>query len=353
MKILHLTPTYFSKKSITGGAERYVDELARAMSNHSQVTQVTVVSFGKEAEEFYSEKVHYIVKTPLFYIGNSLLNPFSFKFLKEFLKADVIHVHQLYTVLTELVIIFSLIFKKKIFITDHGGGGRTFLTRFKISRWAKGILSVSLYSARKLKEFNKYCIPLYGGVRRDDILIQHAKSDQLKKKIISIGRVLPHKGFHHLIQAITNEELVIVGSIHDSSYMNYLQKISLGKKVFFRSDLTDLQLKAEIGSSDLAIFASTNIGINGEVLNGEPELLGLAPLECMSQGVPTMVSNIGAYPEIVAEKENLVFVHGDINDLKQKMHNFFQETHELFVFDEKFTWECAAEIAIKNYRSIL
>lgn len=351
LKVLQVSPTYFSSDSVMGGGERFVLELSKAMSAFAEVK---ILSFGRSSRCFSEDDVTIKVIKPLFFIKDNLLNPFHINLYREFKQADVIHVHQLYTFLTEMSIIWARILGKPIFITDHGGGGRTFLTRFGIARLASGLLPVSEYSSDKLAALNTNRQAIYGGVDQTQYY-PYKHIQKIPFKIISVGRILPHKGFHLLIKALGAEELVIVGHPSDQLYFDKLIKLAQKKNVKFLNNIGDDELKEIIASASLAIFPSTNIGLDGELLNGEPELLGIAPLETMAMNIPTIVSNIGAYPEICYDKNKFLFLHDQLNDLEEKIKNFwFESGAASYNFDEhiksKFTWKKAAIKCLEFYK---
>lgn len=350
LKILHVTSTYFSPDSVMGGGERYVEELAKAMSLYADVK---IMTFGKREKKFSVGSVEVIVKRPWFYIKNNLLNPFGLNFYKEFKEADIIHIHQIYTVLAEISILWARLLNKPVFLTDHGGGGRTYLTRLKITKLANGLLPVSEYSSNKLQSLHPVRQVIYGGV--DEKKYHPLELKKMPNKIIAVGRILPHKGFHHLIKALENENLTIIGQVKDEEYYRFLNKLSENKNVQFIHDANDEQLIHELGTSSLAVFPSTNIGAKGELLAGEPELLGLAPLEAMAMNIPTIVSNIGAYPEVCMNKEIFLFKHGDWKDLRKKLDQINGDRNlDNLNFSEhvknKFTWDKAATKCLSVYK---
>lgn len=351
LKVLHVTPTYFSQDSVLGGGERYVLELAKAMSLYADVK---ILSFGKKNYFYSNGAVVVSVKKPFFYIKNNILNPFYLNLYNDFKEADVIHVHQIYTVLTEVCLIWARLLGKPIFLTDHGGGGSTYLTRFGISRLATGLLTVSEYSSQKLKDVHSHRMPIYGGVDTGEYFPMENIS-KISNKIITIGRILPHKGLHHLIAAINEETLTIIGQVKDEDYLKHLKKLSENKKVIFLHSVEDEVLKAELASSSLAIFPSSNIGIAGEILRGEPELLGIAPLEAMAMNIPVIVSNIGAYPEICFDKNLFMFENGNVGDLRQKIdfvlnNSSFKKLNFIEHVKTKFTWDKSAKKCLQFYQ---
>lgn len=67
-----------------------------------------------------------------------------------------------------------------------------------------------------------------------------------------------------------------------------------GRDVLFYEDVDDLQLAALYGASDLFVSASLYEGF------------GLPPLEAMATGTPVVVTNRGAFPEIVGKAATVV-----------------------------------------------
>lgn len=334
-----------------GGGERYALELSKAMSNYADVK---ILSFGKKSKTYHDGSVEISIKKPICYIKNSILNPLYLNFYNEFKQVDVIHVHQIYTVLTEVCLIWAHLLGKPIFLTDHGGGGLTYLIRLGIVRLATGILSVSEYSSQKLEYLHSKRRAIYGGVNNDQYFpLDHIS--RKKHKIIAFGRILPHKGFHHLILALKDEELTIIGQPSDGTYLEFLKEISKNKEVTFLHNVDDSHLKEELASSSLAIFPSTNIGFKGEVLKGEPELLGIAPLEAMAMNVPTIVSSIGAYPEVCFDKSLFMYEQGNVAELRKKIELVWANSNlNILNFNEhvqtKFTWDKAAVKCLGFYK---
>jgi len=103
--------------------------------------------------------------------------------------------------------------------------------------------------------------------------------------------------------------------VKNEQYFNFLKEKATGKKVRFLTNASDAELLDELCSSDLAVFASTFIDHENNKVKGEPELLGIAPLESMGLGLNTIVSNVGAYPEIAMR--NCLFSDGNVIELKK------------------------------------
>ncbi|MBK9295060.1 MAG: glycosyltransferase family 4 protein [Oligoflexia bacterium] len=348
LKVLHITPTYFSTESVLGGAERYVDGLASEMG---EFCKCDVLSFGNENKTLEMGNYNLIIKKKLTNINNSLINPLHFSFVKEFLKYDVLHCHQYHTFITEFTLLANKLLKKMVFVTDHGGGGRTFLRTLKLTNSKTKILAVSKYSLNKLGGAGTV---IYGGINKNFKKINTKKINNL---IVSVGRILPHKGFHHLINAITNQELVIVGSQASKGYLEDIKKLSSGKNITFIENLNDKDVCNLLNQAQFAVYPSTYFGINNKLLSGEPELFGQAPLEAMACGTAALISNVGSYPEIaLPNKQELSFTDANFIELKEKI-NFLTSNYDQCLLlgelalehSQKFNWRQTVENCFKAY----
>ena len=116
LKLVHISPTYF--KDLIGGGERYPWELSKALSKY---INVTLIVFGKDrhtekiSETLTIEKYPAITSpSPLFTKTNPF--PLTLSFLKEINKADIVHLHQFNTLISNLVIFYARL-KKKMFVS--------------------------------------------------------------------------------------------------------------------------------------------------------------------------------------------------------------------------------------------
>lgn len=354
MKVLHISPTYFHQDSIIGGGERYVFELCKEMA--SKGIQTSLLSFGKENKKFIQDDVKYFIEVPLSNMRGSVLNPIPFPRIKLIKDADIIHCHQYFNILTEAYLLLAYLLNKPIVVTDHGGGGVTILHRLGVEYLVNKFLCVSHYSKSALNLSKDIGEVIYGGA--DVNHFKHNGVNRIKNKLISTGRILPHKGHHHIIKSLSiDEQLIIVGRYNENDeYFNYLKEIAKGKNVTFKQNLKDSELLDEICSSSLAIFPSTNISPDGKLLSGEPELFGLAPVEIMATGTPVIVSNIGSYPEIALSHE-YVFQHGDTLSLRKKIDQIYQKTLDEKSFvnhvHQQFTWEHVCQKCIEIYKKVI
>lgn len=301
LKILHISPRYFSKKSVIGGGEKYIVYLIRAISTiipklNEDVEQV-VLSFGDEdrliKQEGYCikilnaepEKIENLRKVDI-----SLI-------LSEY---DLIFVHQCLTDFGLFFASLSQIQNKTVIGLDHGGGlSRIINTSPSVLSVYDALLAQSDFASYAYQSTNVLTIIDYGPI--DCEQFRNITQEKDKNLIVSVGRILPHKGFETVIKALSNTEYqyVIIGRIYDDEYYRYLLKMAaeLKTKLTIAVDFDDLKVKEYMAKSYLYIQPSTHSGYKGQFYQ-KPELLGLAALEALASGTITLVSQAGALPEL-------------------------------------------------------
>jgi glycosyltransferase involved in cell wall biosynthesis len=127
--------------------------------------------------------------------------------------------------------------------------------------------------------------------------------------VLSVGILKPHKNFQALIRAFAllpadvrrQHKLVIAGK-RDTAYPELLRltrESSLEQDVVFTGHVSDADLS--ILYSGAAVFALPSLN----------EGFGLPALEAMAYGVPVVVSNTSALPEVVGDAGRLVNPHDE------------------------------------------
>lgn len=153
-----------------------------------------------------------------------------------------------------------------------------------------------------------------------------------KSYILSIGRLVPEKAIHKLIeiykQTNTEKKLVIAGgTAATDSYVSYLKQLAKDDERIIFTGMVEGELLKEI-YSNAYLYASAS----------ELEGLPLTLLEAMSYGIPALVSNIPPHIEMVGEDEEYgyVFHSSDLNRMKQKFEAVLNIT-ELQLIKKGFT----------------
>src|SRR5205807_6078716 len=90
--VLHMVPALFSNgDGITGGAERYVFELARHMAEE---VPTTLVSFGEKPRRETDGRLAIRVIGDPWYVRGQRTNPIALSLFSELLGANIVHCHQ-------------------------------------------------------------------------------------------------------------------------------------------------------------------------------------------------------------------------------------------------------------------
>ncbi len=169
-----------------------------------------------------------------------------------------------------------------------------------------------------------------------------------------LGRLVPEKGVHYLIQAYnkleTRRKLVIAGSIsHSEEYGNYLKNIA-GKNnsILFAGHVEGRELQ-ELFTNAYAY-----------ILPSEVEGLSIALLEAMSYGQCVIASNIVENTEVIGDK-GWTFRNKDIESLygmlafadsnPEKVAMQKQKAEEYIL--GRYSWDKVSLETLEIYKSIL
>jgi glycosyltransferase involved in cell wall biosynthesis len=135
----------------------------------------------------------------------------------------------------------------------------------------------------------------------EELFAPHGPQDEktAKYRIVSVGRLLPRKGFDDIIRAmpkISHAELVIAGGsdtpdLHADSEANRLRdladELGVARRVHLHGSVARDKLPALLRSADVV------------ACNPWRETSGSVALEAMACGVPVVVSAVGALLDIV------------------------------------------------------
>jgi glycosyltransferase involved in cell wall biosynthesis len=140
--------------------------------------------------------------------------------------------------------------------------------------------------------------------------VQLPLPDQLKLKVITVGRLIPLKQVDRLIDAIAERDstgLVIVG---DGPERDRLEKLvrrkDLDERIYFAGQRSKRDTLSLMAACDLLVLNSTHEGF--------PHVL----LEAMTLGVPIIATAVGGTPEIVRGGKNGILISADQQDSLSK-----------------------------------
>jgi glycosyltransferase involved in cell wall biosynthesis len=297
-RIIHTVPALFSANGgILGGAERYALELARHMADREPTT---LISFGAADREERMGNLRIRIYAGAWHVRGLWANPFSLRALAFLRRADIIHCHQRYIVMTSSAAALARLTGKRVFVSDLGGGGWDISRYISTENWFHGHLHISEYS-RKISQqaANPKARVIMGGVDLEKFspLAAAARTGT----VLFVGRILPHKGINDLVNALpAGMNLEVIGQPYDARFFADLQKMAEGKRVVFRHATSDAELVHAYRSALCIVLPSvynTMYGDRTEV----PELLGQTLLEGMACGAPAICTDVASMPEVVAD----------------------------------------------------
>jgi glycosyltransferase involved in cell wall biosynthesis len=297
--VLHIVPALFAADDgIVGGAERYAFELARHMANQ---TPTHLVTFGERARQESNGKLCVRVIGQPWYVGGQRDNPIAPALFTEIRKADVVHCHQRHVLASSLAALFCRLTRRRVFVTDLGGGGWDLSAYINTDRWYDGHLHISAYS-REIYRHNQLSSArvILGGV---DIEKFSPVEVRRQARVVYSGRLLPHKGIDILIKAMPADvELDVIGRVFMPAYLADLRRLAIGKRVNFHHDYDDAKLIEAYRTAACVVLPSVYKSMYGDE-TVVPELLGQTLLEGMACASPVIATNVGSLPEVVVHGE--------------------------------------------------
>ncbi len=178
-----------------------------------------------------------------------------------------------------------------------------------------------------------------------------------KRYVLSVSRLVEHKGIHYLIKAFreleqknklpNNFKLVIVGThANTPEYEQYLRVMSEGHP--------NILFLGEQGGKNLAaLFSHAAIFVQPS----EDEGLSLALLEAMGYGVMPIVSDIPANTEAIRHDAGVMFESKNVEDLKKQLAYYVNRPEEADMIGriakarivQYYSWDAIAEKTLGVY----
>lgn len=257
---------------------------------------------------------------------------------------------------------------KKVIVTIHGldwqrekwkGGFASKYIHFgerMAVKWADEIIVLSREVQKYFKDnYNRNTVFVPNGVTRPEKkkadLISQQFGLQENSYILYLGRIVPEKGEHYLIQAFkqleTDKKLVIAGGASDTDdYMRQLQELASDDDRIIFTGFVQGELLQELYSNAYLY-----------VLPSDLEGMPLSLLEAMSFGNCCLTSDIPECTEVVG-RHGFSFKKGNVADLKDQLQNLCD--HKMTVYDyqraaseyicKKYDWEIVVQQTLSLYR---
>lgn len=356
-----------------GGIEIVVEELSTRMvkvghsvtcynrSGHHVSGKEFDARMGKEYKGIHLKSVPTIERKGLAAVTSSLFASLS----SSLGKYDVVHFH------AEGPAAFCWLpklFGKRVVVTVHG-------LDHQRAKWAHGFGSKYILFGEKMtvkyadeiivlsKGVQRYFNDTYGrktvflpnGVNRP----KNKEAELITKKfglkkdsyILYLGRIVPEKGEHYLVEAFktvdTDKKLVIAGGASDTDdYMEKLKALAVGDERIIFTGFVQGRLLEELYSNAYMY-----------VLPSDLEGMPLSLLEAMSYGNCCAVSDIEECTEVVGDKA-IVFKKSDVADLREKLQKCCDDTEMVEKYRgeavdficQKYDWDEVTWKTVRLYR---
>jgi glycosyltransferase involved in cell wall biosynthesis len=298
MRVAHVVPAPFDPEDgIVGGAERYSFELARHMAER---VPTELITFGPRQRTAQVGRLQVRVLRARFVRGQRT-NPISADLWGALGDATIVHCHQQHVLASSTAALITRLRRRRVFVTDLGGGGFDVSGYVSTDRWFHGHLHISEYSRQVAGHArNPRARVILGGVDTDKFSPRPCAGEA----VLFVGRLLPHKGIHDLIDALPpGVPLRIVGRAMNAEYLDGLRARASGKCVTFLHETDDDQLVEEYRRASCIVLPSVYTTPDGQTTL-VPELLGQTLLEGMACGRPAVCTDVASLPEVVAHGES-------------------------------------------------
>jgi glycosyltransferase involved in cell wall biosynthesis len=310
VKVVHITPTYFDEGSIIGGGERYPTELALWMSKK---VDTTLVSFAAQRRSDQQGRLTVEIYPVKRLIHGNKVNPLSFRYLRSVWDGDVIHIHHINTLVSDMACLLASLMGKRAVVTDYGGGGGLTLNRrLPVFEGYQNAIAYSQFGLDFLPPgLREKAVLIKGGIDTKKFCPDGSLTRE--KKILYVGRILPHKGIDYLVEGFrqlnrADYRLRIIGRVYNQEYYEYLKQLAGGLAVEFVHDVDDQRLVREYRTAMATVLPSVHTSYNGNY-TPVPELMGFTLLESQACGTPVICTDAGAMSEFV-EHQRTGFVVG-------------------------------------------
>lgn len=284
-----------------------------------------------------------------------------------FRKYDIIHFH---AEGPAAMVLLAKLFKKKTVVTVHGldwqrskwGGFATKFLKFgekTAAKYADEIIVLSENVKNYFKStYNRDTNYIPNGIERPDLASASIIGEKysLKKDgyILYLGRVVPEKGIHYLIEAYnslnTSMPLVIAGGAsHTVEYENQIHETAKGNKNII---FTGFVQGAELAE----LYSNAYIYCLPSDLEGMP----ISLLEAMSYGNCCLTSNIDECTEVCVNNA-VYFEKGNAADLRDKLDYLIKNPQIVSSYKEKardyicnkYNWDDVCDKTLQLYKNII
>ncbi|MBT0587615.1 glycosyltransferase family 4 protein [Alteromonas oceanisediminis] len=343
---------------VMGGIETHCQALYQRLSEHADIVVLARSPYVKQRAVYRGVNV-----LPVWTIRNKWLETALHTFIalcyaRLYVKPDVVHLHaigpSLFTPLARLL-------GFRVVVTHHGADynrqkwntlAKTLLRcgEFFALHWAHDVIVVGKSLAHELQQrFPRKAPHIHfipnganADFSREAPDIEDLALGLLPENyILTVGRLVPEKGFSDLIEAHKRSgidmPLVIVGDAdHQDEYTQTLRQ-SADRRVIFAG--------RQHGDALLALYAHAERFILPSYHEGLP----IVALEALSANTPVLLSDIQPNKDIGLTSAHY-FETGNIDELARALTRFLPPVNGAAILD-KFNWATIAESTLHVFKS--
>lgn len=358
--------------SLSGGIGRYCYELSKAIYNKHDIDFKIVIR-----EE--DKKLYDFVNLNDLIIVSNIKNSRDRNYYEQIVLPKQVYKKYPKAILHYPDTMAPLFARNKVVITVHDLAFKSLKGAFthKTMVWKNIITNLSIKKADKIIAITKFSQSeikryypkfidkvsvVYNGFNdfsRDHIDYTNIRKDILKYEktpyLLTVSTISPRKNVDGLIKAFDlikdkiPHKLIVAGKkgwMYED-VINLVKELNLSERVFFTDQINDDELKFLYKNSKLFIYPSFYEGF------------GLPPLEAMSYGVPTVVSNRTSIPEVCSDAAEYI-EPSDWQDIADKIFRLLNDKERIEFLKSKgyermkvFSWEKCGEDVLKVYKIIL
>ncbi len=348
--------------NILGGVETHCEELfPHIAANGHDITIIRRKSYVQDTLKEHKGIKLIDINTPKKKSFEAIIHTVKAVLKAKKLKADIIHIH---AIGPALVTPFARLLGLKVVFTHHGPDydrdkwGKAAKLMLQMgermgAKYANEVIIISEVINTIIKEkYNRTDAHLiYNGVPAPELIEETDYLNSLgivpQKYIFAMGRFVPEKNFHQLIEAFSSLEnkdgyqLVLAGDADfEDEYSRELKKIARENGVILTGFIKGKKLH------ELLTYASAF------VLPSSHEGLPISLLEAMSYDLPVIVSDIPANLEVGLSPDSY-FAVGNEKELTQKLQKMIEEKPNKRKYPlENYCWENIANKTIKVYKNL-
>lgn len=357
--------------SLSGGIGRYCEELAKNIYLNREDLDIKIVIREEDKDRYnFIEKDNLIVVSGIKSgLQRNIYEQFKLpKLIAKKYPNAIIHYPD------TMAPIFS---KNRVITTMHDMAFKSLEDEFSLKTkiWKNFITKKSVKKVDKIIAITKFTkeeiVRYYPEVKSkisviyngfNDFSDEKINLDKVSSKIIningkfilSVNTITPRKNIGGIIEAFndikekTSANLVIAGKAgwKSEEILSLIDKYDLKNRVYVVGKINDDELKYLYKNAALYVYISFYEGF------------GLSPLEAMSFGVPTIVSNVTSIPEVVGDRAIKVNPK-NIKIISEEMYKILEEEDYLFKIKENmkkkhmnFSWENCSKETINIYEKM-